>query len=156
MSHQRPEYIDQNRASYTIKKASEWRPGNNSNATFPYDPLNPFYRVYLSPNQPVIFVMTTNPNPDEVSVIFNGECPVRKSRADRPKLADFPEVKGGMSRVCLEQAEIPFRNPSDRFRESLKVGPEAGCCPVHLKFLEPALLFGFKGFGSQEIQFSAF
>lgn len=56
----------------------------------------------LSPNQSVIFVMTANPNPDEVSAIFNSECSMSKARTDRPKLADLLEMERGMSWACYE------------------------------------------------------
>ncbi len=95
--------------------------------------------------------MTANPNPDEISAIFNREYSVSKSHAGRPKRADLLKMERRMSGVCDESAEILSRNPLNRLRESLKASPEAGGCAVHLKILEVALFFGFKGFGNQEI-----
>ena len=100
--------------------------------------------------------MAADPNPDEVSAIFNGERSVSKPHTDRPKLAHLLKMESGMSWVCYEQAEILSRNPLNRFRELLKMTPEAGSCPMHLEFLECALFFRFKSFGNQEVQFSAF
>ena len=114
------------------------------------------YVSCLTPNESIIFVMTADPNPDEVSPIFNGECSVSKPHTDGPKLAYLLKMEGGISWVCYEQAEIPSRNPLNRFWELLKMTPKAGSCPMHLGFLECALFFGFKSFGNQEVQFSAF
>ena len=43
-----------------------------------------------------VFVVSTNPNPNEVFSIVNRKCPVMDSDSDRPKLANFFEVKRRM------------------------------------------------------------
>ena len=75
---------------------------------------------------------------------------------DRPKLAHFLEMEGRVPWICYKQTEILSRNPLNRFWELLKIPPEAGSCPMHLKFLKRTLFFGFKGFGNQKVQFSTF
>ena len=36
------------------------------------------------------------------------------------------------------------------------MSPELGFCPLHLKLPQRAFVFGFQGFGNQEVQFSVF
>lgn len=45
--------------------------------------------VHSSPDQAVIFVVTSDPHPDIIISIFDGERPVRKPCTHRPELADF-------------------------------------------------------------------
>jgi uncharacterized membrane protein len=48
---------------------------------------------WLGSNHSVVFVVTTNPNPDEVFTIFYGKGSVSDASTNRPKLTHFLEVQ---------------------------------------------------------------
>jgi hypothetical protein len=43
-------------------------------------------------DEPFIFIVRPNPNPDEVTPILQGESPVMRPRTNRPKFANFLKV----------------------------------------------------------------
>jgi hypothetical protein len=43
-------------------------------------------------DDPLVFIMRTDPDPDEVLSVLNGECPVMRASSRRPKLANLFEV----------------------------------------------------------------
>ncbi len=60
-----------------------------------------------SSKQSHIFIMITNPDPDEISVVFNRERSMGQTRAHRPKLADFLEMESGLSWIFYKLAKTP-------------------------------------------------
>jgi len=53
----------------------------------------------LGSNHSVVFVVTTNPNPDEVFTIFYGKGSVSNASTNRPKLTNFLEMERRVSWV---------------------------------------------------------
>jgi hypothetical protein len=47
-------------------------------------------------NHSLIFIVSADPNPNEIFAIRNRKGPVVDSNSDRPKLADFFEMEGWM------------------------------------------------------------
>ena len=52
-----------------------------------------------------VFIMIANPDPNEISVIFNRERPMGQTCAHRPKLADFLEMERGLAWICYKLAK---------------------------------------------------
>jgi len=63
-----------------------WRARSGGETYSPVSPPGLFDHTF-------VFVVRTNPNPDEVFSIVNRKCPVVDSDSDRPKLAHFLETK---------------------------------------------------------------
>lgn len=64
-----------------------------------------------SSKQPHVFIMITNPDPNEISVIFNRERPMGQTGTHRPKLADFLEMESGLSWIFYKLAKTPSCAP---------------------------------------------
>ena len=53
-----------------------------------------------------IFLMASDPKPYKMTFIFKRKRPVTATDSDGPEVCHFLEMKGGMSRVTLQQSEI--------------------------------------------------
>ena len=96
--------------------------------------------------------MIANPHPYEVAVVFDGEHPLVKPYANRPGIACFLEMEGGMSWIFSEKVKVASSDALDRFRELVETSPKPGCCSVHLKLFERIVSFGFGSLVDQKVQ----
>jgi len=105
-------------------------------------------------NHSFIFVVSADPNPDEVFTILDRKRPLIHSDSRRPELANFFKMEGGMRRVRLKQLEVLFRYLSNRFWKVREAFPEAVSGTMHLDSLEFSLRFFIMSFLDQGIQLS--
>jgi hypothetical protein len=57
--------------------------------------------------------MRTDPEPDDIASVLDGECTMRYVDARRPECADFLETQRSVSRILLELRESLVGSPSD-------------------------------------------
>ena len=50
-------------------------------------------------DEPFIFIVQPNPNPDKVIPILQGKSPVVRADTDRPEFTDLFKVEGGVTRI---------------------------------------------------------
>jgi hypothetical protein len=104
------------------------------------------------PDEPVVFVMMADPDPDEIVAIFQRERSMASADPRLPAFADFLELRRGMRLIPLEQLEILFGELLYGIRQGVKTIPELKGRPVHLQIPKLAFRLGFHGFPLQEIQ----
>jgi hypothetical protein len=61
--------------------------------------INRWLWLALLLDEPFVFVMGSNPNPDDVIPVLHCECPVSNPNSNRPKVTDLFEVERGVSRI---------------------------------------------------------
>jgi hypothetical protein len=64
---------------------------------------------------PLILIMMSNPNPDEICPILNGQRPVMRPNSHRPQLANLLEVQRRVCGVFLQEVEVVSGHSLDRF-----------------------------------------
>ena len=74
--------------------------------------------------------MSADPYPDEVIAVFNGNGSMRETDSYRPELAEFLEAELRVTRILLEPLEVPSSSPLNMLRETVKMRPESGGCPM--------------------------
>jgi len=101
-----------------------------------------------------VFVVGANLNPNEICAIFYSKSPVIAPGSDRPQLANFLEMQGGMSGVFFQNSKVLLCNLLDGWWELIEAIPETPGCSVHLKILQLAATFLVESLANEEIQFA--
>jgi hypothetical protein len=70
------------------------------------------------PDQSIVFVVVSDPDPGEISAFLHGKGAVVEPHAGGPELSDFLEMERGMHRVILQKVEIPASDSLYRGRQT--------------------------------------
>lgn len=83
------------------------------------------FPALLAADQPVIFSVGANPEPDDIAVFLDCKSAIGQSDSHRPETSNLLEVKRGMRRVLFQQREVLVRKSADLNRKSFVSRPEA-------------------------------
>jgi hypothetical protein len=81
----------------------------------------------MSADQPVVFSVGSDPEPDQGIFFLHSQSPVLSADSYRPELIHFFEVQRRVSRIFFEQIEGGVGQIAYRSRKLLVASPETGC-----------------------------
>ena len=67
-------------------------------------------------DQPLIFVMGTDPDPDEICAVFHGDGTVIDPDSCGPQIPNFLEMQRGVCWIRLQEGEVLAGKSLDGFR----------------------------------------
>lgn len=97
-----------------------------TNPTSTTGPLEPSGQTASTADKLIILGMRSDPEPDELLISLDSQCPVVQSNPGRPEATDTTKVQRGMPWVGPKQGERRIGQLLDRLRQLVVEGPESG------------------------------
>jgi hypothetical protein len=72
----------------------------------------------------VIVGMRSNPEPQDIALVFHGHCPVVEADTDGPETTDLLEVQRRMTWILAQQSIAPVGKALDVYWQVTIVGPK--------------------------------
>ena len=77
-------------------------------------------------DEPLVFIMRPDPNPDEIPLVFYGQGSMMRPGPHGPQLADLFEVQRRVCGIFFQEVEVVAGHSLDSFRKARIASPETG------------------------------
>jgi len=105
---------------------------------------------FESADQPVVFGVGADPEPDEISVLFDCQGPVLPADSHRPQTVHFFEMQRRVPEIFFQEIEGGVTQITHGYGELIVAGPESGCgAVVHSDEVFPALYSAWASLASR-------
>ena len=107
-------------------------------------------------NEPLILIMRTDPDPNEIRAIFNRKGSIVEANSGRPQLANLLEMQRWVAAIGLQEFKVLSRHLLDLLGEVSKGGPETGSGAMLHRFLRVPLAFSSSASRTRKSSLPAF